>query len=260
MPEKLPRTLIIIPALNEAANIARVVAQLQAHVPQSDILVINDGSRDDTARIARGCGAFVLDMPYNVGIGAAVQTGFKFAAQQGYTVVLRSDGDGQHDPQDMQRLLAALLEDQADMVVGSRFLDAGDSQAGGYRPTAARRAGIVILARLISLINHQRITDPTSGFAAFNARAVRLFAAVYPHDYPEPEALVVAHRAGLRVREVAVTMHARGGGKSSITTVRSVYYMLKVILAILINLLRAPALAADRESQAQGAGITDKDE
>lgn len=233
-----PKTIVIIPALNEASNIARVINRIRQYTPYADILVINDGSSDDTQRIAQANGALVLDMPHNVGIGAAVQTGFMFADQYGYDVVLRSDGDGQHDSQEMQRLLDTLLSGEADMVIGSRFLE-----NRGYQAPLSRRLGIIILARLISLINHQRITDPTSGFAAFNRRTIKLFANVYPHDYPEPEALVVAHRAGLRVREIPVTMKPRGGGRSSITPLRSAYYMFKVILAILINLLRRPALA-----------------
>lgn len=233
-----PKILIVIPALNEAVNIARVVNRIRQDAPFADVLVINDGSTDETSQIARENGALVLDMPHNVGIGAAVQTGFMFADRYGYEVVLRSDGDGQHDSQEMRRLLDALLADDADIVVGSRFLE-----DRGYQTPITRRMGIVILARLISVINQQQITDPTSGFAAFNRRAIKLFAEVYPHDYPEPEALVVAHRAGLRIREIPVTMKPRGGGRSSITPLRSAYYMLKVILAILIGLLRRPALA-----------------
>lgn len=231
-----PRTLFIIPALNEADSIAYVVTRLREQAPWADVLVIDDGSTDDTAALAEGAGAMVLHMPYNVGIGASVQTGFQFAAQQGYARVIRSDGDGQHPPEDIPRLLAA-LDSGADLAIGSRYLE-----DRGYEGSLARRAGSYFLARLISFITGQRITDPTSGFVAANARTVALCARVYPHDYPEPEAIVILHRAGLRLHEVPVAMQPRQGGVSSITALRSGYYMLKVTLAILIGLLRrAPA-------------------
>jgi hypothetical protein len=230
----MPRTLIILPAFNEAANITRTLANVQAAYPHADVVVVNDGSSDDTGKLAAQQGAKVLTLPYNVGIGAGVQTGFKFALLNDYDVVVRNDGDGQHAPDGIQRLVERLAVGDVDMVVGSRFLDNGD-----YGTPTARRAGISILRGLLSLIVGQRVTDPTSGFAAFNRRAIRLFAQVYPHDYPEPEAIVVLHRAGLQMCEIPVTMLPREGGQSSITPVRSVYYMLKVTLAILINLLRA---------------------
>lgn len=234
------RTLVVIPALNEEASIGDVIATIRQHMPGVDVAVVNDGSTDATGSCVSAAGAILLDLPYNVGIGAAVQTGFIFAAEHGYEVVIRSDGDGQHNAADMQRLVDTLHTQGADMVVGSRFL-----QRNGYRATVARRAGILILARLISAITHQPVTDPTSGFAAFNRRAITLFARVYPHDYPEPEGLVVAYRAGLRVVEIPVVMHPRIAGRSSITTLRSIYYMLKVTLSILVSLLRrAPALDA----------------
>lgn len=228
--------LVIIPALNEEASIGHVVSETRQHLPGADVLVVNDGSTDHTAQIAASAGAIVLNLPYNVGIGASVQTGFLFAAQHGYAIAVRSDGDGQHEPRDLCRLVAALQAGDADMVIGTRFVE-----NRGYQATRARRAGILILARLISAIIGQPVTDPTSGFAAFNRRAITLFARVYPHDYPEPEGLVVAHRAGLRIREIPVTMKPRYGGRSSITSLRSIYYMIKVILAILIGLLRRAA-------------------
>jgi len=233
-----PKTLIIVPALNEEASIARVVANLRQQVPWVDVLVTNDGSTDDTGRIAEAAGAIVLHMPYNVGIGASVQAGFQFADLQGYEVVVRNDGDGQHDPAEISRMLAALAADQADIVIGSRYL-----QNMGYVGTPMRRLGSLILANLISTIIRQRVTDPTSGFIVCNRRAIQLCARVYPHDYPEPESIVLLHRAGLRLLELPVAMKPRMGGQSSITVLRSGYYMLKVILAILVGLLRpAPAL------------------
>ncbi len=228
------RILVILPALNEGPNIAAAVRGIRAQLPTADVLVINDGSLDNTVEEARAAAAMVLNLPYNVGIGAAVQTGFKFAADHDYDIVVRNDGDGQHAPAGISRLLKPLQTDQADAVIGSRFID----KQGDYGTPPTRRLGIGILAKLLSVITGQRITDPTSGFAAFNRKAILLFARVYPHDYPEPEAIVILHRSRLRQMEIPVTMIPRRHGHSSITPLRSVYYMIKVILAILISLLR----------------------
>lgn len=228
-----PKTLVIVPALNEEASIAPVITRIRDSAPWADVLVINDGSTDKTGDMAARAGAFVLNMPHNVGIGAGVQTGFMFASLNDYDVVIRNDGDGQHDPRDIPIILRALLDGDADMVIGSRYLE-----NRGYTPSAARRAGSLILAGLISRITGRRFTDPTSGFIACNRRAIRLCAQIYPHDYPEPESIVLLHRAGLCLKEIPVTMQPRQGGRSSITFLRSGYYMLKVILAILVDLLR----------------------
>ena len=230
------RILVILPALNESRNIARVVNGVRGQLPDADVLVIDDGSFDDTGSEAGGAGAMVVNMPYNVGIGAAVQAGFQFAASRDYDIVIRNDGDGQHAPEANLDLIEKLRAEKADLVVGSRFL--GD--AGDYGTSLLRRLGSGILARLLSIITGQRVTDPTSGCAVFNRRAIQLFAQAYPHDYPEPEAIVIAHRSGLRQAEIPVKMIPRRHGNSSITPLRSVYYMIKVILAILINLLRRP--------------------
>lgn len=229
-----PKTLIIIPALNEEASIARVVDNVRRQVPQADVLVVNDGSSDETGTQAEAAGALVLHMPYNVGIGASVQAGFQFAQMQNYDVVVRNDGDGQHDAQEIGRMMSLLDAGEADMIIGSRYIE-----KRGYVGTPMRRLGSLILARLITTIIGQPITDPTSGFIVCNRRAIRLCAQIYPHDYPEPESLVLLHRAGLCLREMPVTMLPRGGGQSSITVLRSGYYMLKVILAILVGLLRS---------------------
>ena len=245
------RILVILPALNEGAGIAMTVGRIRAIMPQADVLVVNDGSRDETGAQAAAAGAIVLHMPYNVGIGAAVQTAFIYADQHGYDVVVRNDGDGQHVPEGIPRLIERLNAGDVDMVIGSRFLsDAarpdGTRSDGDYGTSAARRAGNFILTSLLSLITGQPITDPTSGFNAFNRRAIRLFARVYPHDYPEPESIVVLHRSGLRLTEIPATFRLREHGRSSITATRSAYYMLKVTLAILINLLRtAPRVEVD---------------
>jgi glycosyltransferase involved in cell wall biosynthesis len=228
-----PKILVILPALNEGTSIGQVIARMRPYVGQADICVVNDGSTDDTATQAAAAGALVLHMPYNVGIGASVQAGFQFADRLGYDVVIRNDGDGQHAPECIPGLLTELKRNEADFIIGSRYLE-----DRGYVGSVMRRFGSLILANLISTIIHQPVTDPTSGFLVCNRRAIQLCAQNYPHDYPEPESIVLLHRAGLRLKEVPVTMLPRGGGRSSITALRSGYYMLKVILAILIGLLR----------------------
>lgn len=231
-----PSILVIIPAYNEAANIAQVVTQVKGNVPGADVCVIDDGSTDHTASIAATAGAITLKQPYNLGIGATVQTGFMYAHRQGYDVVVRIDADNQHPPELIPGLLRELAQRDVDMVIGSRFLE----NRGGYRGTLPRRIGIRMLSGLVGMIIGQPVTDPTSGFYAANKQAIAFCARAYPHDYPEPEARVWMHRAGLRVQEVAVIMRERAGGASSITTVGSAYYMIKVLLALMLDVLRAP--------------------
>lgn len=228
-----PRLLIIIPAYNEEESLGRVIRRVQAIHPEADIAVINDGSTDATPEIAVGHGATVLNLPYNLGIGSAMQTGFLFARDRVYDVAVQVDGDGQHDPREIRELLDALANSDADVVIGSRYIE-----DRGYITPQLRRIGIVMLARMISLITGQRITDPTSGFRALNRRAIDFCAVEYPFDYPEPESVVIFRRAGLKIREIPVTMNPRYGGQSSITPFRSAYYMVKVIMTILISLLR----------------------
>lgn len=230
-----PKTLIILPALDEAGNIHKTVTQICTNVPHADVLVINDGSTDSTASEAWRAGAIVLNMPYNVGIGAAVQTGFKYAARHGYQLVARLDGDGQHSATNTMQLLSLVEDDVCDVAIGSRFLGASVD----YGTSFMRRVGIAILANLLSFITGQRVTDPTSGFSAYNRQAILLFAHYYPHDYPEPEAVVICHKSGLRMQEIPVTFLEREHGTSQFTLPsRSMYYMIKVTLAILVNTLR----------------------
>jgi glycosyltransferase involved in cell wall biosynthesis len=228
------RRVAVVPARNEEDAVGRVVAELRAFDPALDVVVIDDGSEDATAARAAAAGAAVVRLPYNLGIGGAVQTGFKYALERGYDTVVRLDGDGQHDPAQIPSLLAPLDRDEADVVVGSRF--AGG--AGEYRAPFARRAGIRWFAHLVSLLTRQRLTDTTSGFQAVNARAIRLFAADYPHDYPEVEAAVMVVRHRLRIVEVPARMRGRETGRSSITLLRSLYYAVKVTLALLIGVFR----------------------
>lgn len=225
------RTLLIIPAFNEGASIRGVINAVRPYI-EGDIVVIDDGSEDDTAALARQAGAAVIRHPCNLGIGAAVQTGFLYGLTRGYDYVVRQDGDGQHDPAQIPRLLAVLREGDADIVVGSRFL-----AREGYQSTLVRRAGIFILG-LVSRLVGTRITDPTSGYWAVNRRALVVLARSHPDDYPETEALVLASRAGCRVREVPVVMYARIAGQSSIGAIYSGFYMLKVMLALLVGRLR----------------------
>lgn len=227
------RTLIIIPAYNEAQAIGNVLADIKVHCPGLDVVVINDGSTDDTSAVAKAGGAEVIDLPYNLGIGGAMQTGYKFAMDEGYGIAIQFDGDGQHRADQVERLVKPLLAGDADMVIGSRFLG-----AKGYDSTFTRLAGIKILSGLISLLSGGKITDPTSGFRAANGKTMKFFSTNYPDDYPEPEAVVLLRKAGFRVTEVPVLMRERQSGSSSITALRSVYYMLKVLLAILIDMIK----------------------
>ena len=234
------RRMAIVPAFNEEASIAGVVGELLAFDPGLRVVVVDDGSTDRTAEVARASGAKVISLPFNLGIGGAVQTGFRYAWEQGFDVAVRADGDGQHDPAELDAILRPVLADEADVAVGSRFIG-GD----GYRSSRSRRAGIRLLAWIVSALTRQRITDPTSGFQAANRLGIRLFAADYPHDYPEAEATVMVFKHRLRLQEVPVKMRARESGRSSITTVRSVYYMVKVVLAIFVALFRRKAVPLD---------------
>jgi glycosyltransferase involved in cell wall biosynthesis len=228
------RCLAVVPAFNERDSIAGVIADLREHCGV-DVVVIDDGSGDGTAAVASGAGARVVTLPFNVGIGGAVQTGYMLARMGDYDVAIQVDGDGQHPASELERLLDALVESGADLVIGSRFL-----QSGAFRSTFARRAGVRLFSSLVSWLVGVRMTDTTSGFRAAGRRAIALFAEAYPHDYPEVEAVLIAHRAGLRVIEAPVEMRPRQGGRSSITPLRSGYYMVKVLLALAMQLLRRP--------------------
>lgn len=230
------KILAILPAWNEAAVLAEVIEELTRKAPDVDILVVNDGSTDQTEAVARKGGRVrVVSLPFNLGIGGAVQTGFMYAARRAYDLAIQIDADGQHPPDQIPALLAPLLAGQTDVVIGSRYL--GPREKGS---TAMRRAGTRILSVLASLTLRQAITDSTSGFRAYNRNAIEFLAAQYPLDYPEPEAVVLLGRNGFRILEVPTALRARSGGRSSITRLRSIYYMVKVSLAMLIEAFRTP--------------------
>lgn len=237
------RLLVVIPAYNEQDSLPSVIADLRAYCPWANIVVVNDGSADNTSRIARSLGASVLDLPYNLGIGGAVQTGLLFAAERGYDIAVQFDGDGQHRADQIPLLLAALEDPGCDVALGSRFL-----KPSSYRVPLGRRCGIAIFRFVNSLVLRKRITDNTSGFRAYNRRALTFLAREYPHDYPEPESVVTLSRHGFRVVEVPVSMRMRQGGHSSITFLRSIYYMFKVLLAIGIGATRRTVREARDES------------
>lgn len=227
------KTLIIIPAYNEEESLPGVIEDLRKHVPAADLLVVNDGSRDATGKIARGLGVAVLNLPFNLGIGGAVQAGYLYAERNGYEVAIQFDGDGQHLASEIGKLLAPLIEGKADLVVGSRFL-----LPGGYKSPMFRKMGIGIFSIVLTRILGKAMTDCTSGFRASNRRVIEFFSRGYPDDYPEVEALVLLHKVKLRMTEVPVIMRDRTGGKSSITPLRSVYYMTKVLMASFIDLMK----------------------
>lgn len=235
------RRIAIVPARNEEGAIGGVVAEIRAFDSGLDVVVIDDGSHDRTAERAAAAGAAVVRLPFNLGIGGAVQTGFKYALEHGYELAVRLDGDGQHDASELTKLMEPILAGVADIVVGSRFA----GRNGDYRPPLARRVGIGLFARVVSLLVRQRVTDTTSGFQALNRKGIRLFAADYPHDYPEVEATVMVVRHELRLKEVEVRMREREHGESSITMPRSLYYVIKVLLALFIGMFRRRDIPLD---------------
>ncbi len=229
-PRPSRRRLAVIPAWNEALCIARVVAELETLTDPLDVLVVDDGSTDDTARVARTAGAAVLRLPYNCGIGATVQAGIAWGLERDYRAMVRLDGDGQHDPSAVAALVAPIEAGEADFVLGSRYLE-----RDGYQSTWARRLGSRWFSWLLRIVAGLRITDPTSGCWAGNARALAVLRAEYSSDYPEVDSLVRLQRAGCRIAERPVRMRPRGEGESSIDAIGAIYYMLKVTIALLIG-------------------------
>ncbi|HEY3490294.1 MAG TPA: glycosyltransferase family 2 protein [Candidatus Deferrimicrobiaceae bacterium] len=226
------KTMVLIPAYHEDKSIGAIVSTLRATLPY-DVVVINDGSPDDTSEVARSAGAIVLDLPCNLGIGGAVQTGYLFARENGYEAVVRIDADGQHEIGDIPAMLEPIFQGRADAVIGSRFL--GETE---YRGTFLRRFGIRYFCILVRLFTGYRVTDPTSGYFAINRKLVDFYSQHYPSDYPEVDAYILMHHMHARAVEIPTRMHSRTEGKSSITPLGSVYYMVKVTLSFFINCIR----------------------
>lgn len=227
------KKLIIIPAYNESQNIKKTVEAIRKDAPQFDYVIINDCSTDNTREICEKNGFNLVNLPINLGIGGAVQTGYRYGWKNGYDLAVQVDGDGQHDPKFLQKMADYLEENQLDIVIGSRFIE-----KKGFQSSGTRRFGIKYFTLLIRLLTGVRITDPTSGLRMINRDVMRLFAYDYPKDYPEPESVVAILRRKKRVEEIPVIMKERQGGVSSISPKKSIYYMIKVTLAILIERIR----------------------
>lgn len=226
-----PSVLVIIPAYNEQATIGHVLESLREHAPDYDVLVIDDGSKDDTARIVRQYpNTILVRLPYNMGIGTTMQTGYLYAYRNGYDIAVQCDADGQHPVHQMDRIVGRVANGDADMVIGSRYVT--DTE---YVPGLLRRLGKSLLSRLVDSVVGGGITDTTSGFRAMNRKVLEVFTRYYPDDYPEAEAIVILARNGLKPIEVSVDMSQRQGGVSSINFSRAVYYLVKVSLAIFIG-------------------------
>ena len=227
------KKLIIIPAYNESENILNTVKCIEEDAPDFDYVVINDCSKDNTLEILENNHLNFVNLPVNLGIGGAVQTGYQYALENGYDVAVQVDGDGQHDPKFLGNLFETLVKENADMVIGSRFI-----KNEGFQSTFMRRVGITYFTKLIHSLTGKTITDATSGFRMCNRKVIELFSRDYPRDYPEPESIVALLKRKMKVIEVPVQMKERQGGESSINASKSVYYMIKVSLAILIENLR----------------------
>jgi glycosyltransferase involved in cell wall biosynthesis len=231
-------TLVIVPAWNESASIAATLRRVRENAPGMDVVVVDDGSTDGTADLARAEGVVVLPLPYNLGVGGAMRTGFRYAWRHGYPAVVQVDADGQHDARDIATLVAAL--DHADIAIGSRF-SGGVQRDHPYAAGPARRGAMAVLNRTLSLIARRPFTDVTSGFRAANRRAIAQYLRYYPLDYlgDTVDSLVAAIRSGLVVTEVPVRMHARTGGRPSAAPFRSALYLARAVLALGIALTRA---------------------
>jgi glycosyltransferase involved in cell wall biosynthesis len=227
------KTLIIIPAYNEENVVHLVINKIKNLNQGYEIVVINDGSKDNTAKVAQEAGAIVINLPHNLGIGGAMQTGYLYAFKNGYDIAVQIDADGQHNPEELSRLLEPILDGKANLVVGSRYVEKTN-----YRTTLMRRLGMVIFSSVVTIITGQKFTDTTSGYRAADRRIIAYYADYYPVDYPEVEALVILKKAGCCIKEISVGMNARKAGKSSITPFKSIYYMVKVLLVLFVNILR----------------------
>jgi glycosyltransferase involved in cell wall biosynthesis len=240
-----PRILIVIPAHNEAGRIGDVVSEIRDKVPGADLVVIDDASTDSTGAESRAAGCKVICLPTNLGIGGAVQAGFKYAKRKGYDIVVQIDGDGQHDPDLVGRLIEPIVQNEADVTIGSRYVPGAKDP--DYKTPLARKVGITLFSLLTTTIIGQRITDVTSGFRAVSGKVLDYYADHYPADFPDSEATILVHYLGGRIREIPVRMRSRAGGRSSTTPIKSLYYPFKVLIAILATLLREKPQTEKRE-------------
>lgn len=226
------RIVALVPAYNEEKSIQRVIEDL-TKFKELDVVVINDGSTDRTAEVAEGLGTVVINLPYNLGIGGAVQTGFIYAVENNYDIAIQFDGDGQHMADQISKLMEPILLNEADMVVGSRYHGQNE-----YRTPFLRNLGIKLFSFVDSVITRSRITDSTSGFRACNREVIKFLSETYPQDYPEPESIIILRRNNFRVVEVPVKMRQRIEGRSSITFLKAIYYVVKVVLAIFVDIFK----------------------
>ena len=226
------KTIVIIPAYNESENIVNTVTALTTSCPDVDYIIINDCSTDNTAAICEEHGFHYINLPINLGIGGGMQTGYRYAYDNGYDVAIQFDGDGQHNAEYIKDLIAPIKAGEAELVIGSRFID-----KKGFQTSFMRRVGINLLGATLKLCGHVKITDATSGFRAASREVMEFFSKHYAQDYPEPESIIAVRVSGFRVKEVPVVMNERTAGVSSISTWKSVYYMIQVTLAILIDRL-----------------------
>jgi glycosyltransferase involved in cell wall biosynthesis len=247
------RTLVFIPAWNEADSVAAVIADVRERLPEADVLVVDDGSTDETAARAAEAGATVASLPFNQGLGAALQTGYLYALREGYDLCAHLDADGQHPPAEVERLLAEVRADRADLVIGSRYRAAGAGDEGAdevkgddYKPTLSRRIGTSVFRFFLTLATRQRFTDTTSGMRAANRRVMELFSENYSPDFAEIESLQLAVRQGLRVEEVPVRMLERAGGSSFLTPLRSAFFIFKGMIVLLVGQFRPRKVGAER--------------
>lgn len=241
------RTLVFIPAWNEAASVATVIADVRKTMPAADVLVVDDGSTDDTSARAREAGAVVAPLPFNQGLGAALQTGYLYALREGYDFCAHLDADGQHPPAEVVRLLAEVEADHADLVIGSRYhAGAAETSSDDYQPTLSRRIGTSVFRFFLTLATRQRFTDTTSGMRAANRRVMSLFSENYSPDFAEIESLQLAVREGLRVEEVPVRMLERAGGSSFLTPLRSAFFIFKGVVVLLVGQFRPRHAGAER--------------
>ena len=226
---KEKKVLVIIPAYNEEKNIVKVVDGLKREMPQVDYIIINDCSKDNTEKYCKENKYNYVSLPINLGIGGGVQTGYKYALEYGYDIAVQHDGDGQHDPSYISKVIQPIIDGQADITIGSRYIN-----KEGFQSSKARRLGISFLSKLIKICSGAEVKDVTSGFRAVNRKYIQFYADYYPVDYPEPEAIIAAKMNGARIQEIPVVMRERENGTSSINLKRSIYYMVKVSLAIVI--------------------------